>query len=209
MAGLFRRLTMSRYKKAALPAIRISLEARAAFRGLLPPPRRAGAPLPRSGDVRGGRMGAFWQAVTVWQALAGAWGGCGPDFGGAFGASGGGRGAASGRKREGAGPCAGLWARCGGVAMPAAVLALRAGLPMTCGPFLSEAGRDDPRRRGAIGAGRYIPLRGGACLPPAPMTCGPSLYIGGGAGMTHGGGLRPLRGGILPCGRVLACVCSR
>ena len=123
--------------------------------------------------------------------------------------------------------------------------------PRTCGPSLSAAGRDDPRRRGAIGAGRYIPLRGGACLPPAPMTCGPSLYIGGGqayprraaplltlaalflghsAGVAMpaggapddlravsigGGAADPRRGhaalavGMLPCGRGLACVCSR
>ena len=43
----------------------------------------------------------------------------------------------------------------------------------------------------------------GVAMPAAvlPMTCGPSLYIGG--GQTHGGGA------CFPCGAVLACACSR
>ena len=196
--------------------------------------------MPRSGAVRGGRMGAFWQAVTVWQALAGAWGGCGPDFGGAFGASGGGRGAASGRKGRARGLARGS-GHAAGVAVPAGGACLRLP-PMICGPSIG-GGAAYPRRAQDLAAG-MIPC-GGACLRgPAPDDLR-ALSIGGGADdsrrghaslavgmlscgacllarllpMTCGGvsaagrlthGARAgSHGGMIPCGAVLACACSR
>ena len=67
-------------------------------------------------------------------------------------------------------------------------------LPMTCGPFLSEAGRISRR---------YAPLRGSACARLLPMTCGPPLSEAGQTDPRRG--VLPLRVGMLPCGGVRAC----